>query len=580
MHRAMSVKPLSALAMMLAVSIPATSQAAALPDGAASVQTAQYQECDGNQCDTGNPGTWTFRGPNGVAHWPNGAKATLTLESSGDGNITVRRVDTLDSTSPGFTAVYRGTLRNGRYEGTVDASWPGHFQQSIHYSWSATVMPGQPQSSSASTTPTQPSGPGTVTQATTPSVAVASQGPDAILKGPAQMAGILDAPPPFTAVRSLPTQMRFCGIVCFRLTLANDHYEAVQEGSTDGAVGSIYSVVRFSPQAIEFYRNESNHQFAILTGRMSSDGNRLVDGSIAWYQPDGSSNSFSGVALTWGPSLMEARASTPPANAASAPAQPSKPAFTPPDPTHPGSPTGTPVGDYFYNQVEQMRARPAPTDISLPRGASPFFKSYPADIRAVLQPEFPLSPALHELSCDSQVNVTGNEALEIGRYALRAAEFLRGRCWLERGARTKNIRANEVLALAYLMGWGVKRNQTVGFLWILNLWKSSRDLWSYHFLAQCLNNGVGTPINLHTAARLEQALLADPGGRAITLSIGADDAELRRESARLDLMMSPPMRWQHACNPREPRVQACGNLEIDQEEYNRQMGAINAGQAN
>jgi hypothetical protein len=96
---------------------------------------------------------------------------------------------------------------------------------------------------------------------------------------------------------------------------------------------------------------------------------------------------------------------------------------------------------------------------------------------AVLQPEFPLSPELHELPCDSQGNVTGNEALEIGRYALRAGEFLRGRCWLERGARTKNIRANEVPAISYLMGWGVKQNQAVGFLWILNLWKSSRDLW-------------------------------------------------------------------------------------------------------
>jgi hypothetical protein len=312
MYRTMSVKPLAVLAMMIAISTPDAAQTAVPPD-----ETVQYQECDGNQCGTGNSGTWTFRGANGEAHWPSGAKAALTLESSGDGNITVRRVDTADSTTPGFTAVYRGKLRNGRYEGTVDASWPGHFPQGVvHYSWSATVMPGQPQPSSASAQPTQPSGSGAGTQAASPSVAVANQGPDSVLKGPAQMAGILDAPAPFTAVGSLPKQMRFCGIFCFRLTLANDHYEAVQEGSTDGAVGSIYSVVRFSPQAIEFYRNDANHQFAILTGRMSSDGNRLVDGSIAWYQPDGSSNTFSGVALTWGPALMEARASAAAANPA------------------------------------------------------------------------------------------------------------------------------------------------------------------------------------------------------------------------------------------------------------------------
>jgi hypothetical protein len=584
-YRAMSVKPLAVLAIMIAVSTPDAAQTAVPPDGAPSSETVQYQECDGNQCDTGNPGTWTFRGASGEARWPSGAKAALTLESSGDGNITVRRVDTSDSTSQGFTAVYRGTLRNGRYEGTVDASWPGHFRQGVvHYSWSATVMPGQPQPSRASTQPTRPSesgappsGPGAGTQAASPSVAVASQGPTSVLQGPAQMAGILEAPAPFTAVRSLPKQMRFCDNFCFRLTLANDHYEAVQEGSTDGAVGSIYSVVRFSPQAIEFYRNDANRQFAILTGRMSSDGNRLVDGSIAWYQPDGSSNTVTGVALTWGLALMEARASAAAANPALGPTQPSKPTFTPPDPTHPGSPTGTAVGDYFYNQVEQMRARPVPTDISLPRGASPFFKSYPDDIRAVLQPEFPLAPELHELSCDSQLNVTGNEALEIGRYALRAGEFLRARCWLERGARTKNIRANEVLAISYLMGWGVKQNQAVGFLWILNLWKSSRDLWSYHFLAQCLRYGVGTPVDIHTAARLEQALMADPSGRALILSIGADDAEQRREFARLDLLMFPPMRTQRVCKHGEP---CRDDTVIDQDEYNRKLQAIDTGQAN
>ena len=588
MYRATSMKPLATLTMMLAVTTPAAAQTGVPPDGTAISQTLQYRECDANQCDTGNPGTWTFRGASGEAHWPSGAKAALTLESSGDGNITVRRVDTSDSTSPGFTAVYRGTLRNGRYEGTVDASWPGHFQQGVHYSWSATAIPGQPQSLSASSQPTQspgtgapPSGPG-ATQAATPSVAVTSQDPDAVLKGPAQMAGILDAPAPFTAVGSLPKQMRFCGIVCFRLTLVNDHYEAVQEGSTHGAIGSIYSVVRFSPQAIEFYRNESNHQFAILTGRMSSDGNHLVDGVIAWYQPDGSSNTFKGVALTWGSALMEARASTATANPVTAASQPSKPAFTPPDPTHPESPTGTAVGDYFYNQVEQMRAHPVPTAISLPNGASAFFKSYPDDIRAVLlQSEFPLLPAMPELPCDSQVKVTGDEALEIGMYAMRAAEFLRGRCWLERSARTKNTRANEVLAVAYLMGWGVKQNQAVGFLWILNLWKSSRDLWAYHFLAQCLRYGIGTPVNIRTAARLEQALIADPRGQAIIMSIGADDAEQRREFARLNLLMSPPTRKQRVCGPGPTGWSACYDHDvIDQDEYNRQMGAINAGQAN
>ena len=534
----------------------------------------QYQECDGSQCDAGKLGTWTFRGASGDARWPSGARASLTLETTDEGSITVHRVDVAGSASAGFTAVYHGTLHNGRYEGTVDASWPGHFPQAgVHYAWWAAVVTGQSQPSASSASPSQPSGP-------TASSGSVTQGPSSVLQGPLKLVAILDAPAPFAATSSLPKQMRFCGVICFKLALVNDHYEATQEPSSDGSVvSSIYTVVRFSPQAIELYRNESNHQFGILTGRMSSDGDQLIDGSIVWYQPDGSSNAFAHVTLSWGAALMEARAWTPPAaESAAAPAAPPKHALTPPDPTHPDSPTGTIMGDYFYNQVEQMRARPVPVEIDITPEESPFYKSYPDDIRAVLQPEFRLAPGLHELPCDSKLDISGEEALEIGRYALRAAEFLRGRCWLERGARTKNVRANEVLALAYLMGWGVKQNQQVGFQWFLNIWKSSKDLWAYHFLAQCLRFGVGTSVDTYTAARLDQALIADPRGQDLIMKIGADDAEQRREFARLNLMMSPPTRSHQVCEHLPtPGLSTCRDqADFDQDEFNRQMQEINS----
>lgn len=62
-----------ALVLMLAVFTPFAAQTAVASEGAASSQTVQFQECDGNQCDAGNPGTWTFSRPEwrcSLAEWP------------------------------------------------------------------------------------------------------------------------------------------------------------------------------------------------------------------------------------------------------------------------------------------------------------------------------------------------------------------------------------------------------------------------------------------------------------------------------------------------------------------------------
>jgi hypothetical protein len=103
-----------------------------------------FQECDGNQCDHGGGGIWIFHGQSGEARWPDGAIAKLTIERFDAGGVVIRRIDTTNSGSPGFTALYTGTARNGRYEGRVDAYWPGHFPKGkppgmVHYTWFATV---------------------------------------------------------------------------------------------------------------------------------------------------------------------------------------------------------------------------------------------------------------------------------------------------------------------------------------------------------------------------------------------------------------------------------------------------------
>jgi hypothetical protein len=101
-------------------------------------------ECEGNQCDSGNSGAWIFHGNAGVGRWTAGQVADLTIERFDATKIVIRRVDRLSSPSPGFSAVYSGKLKNGRIDGIVDASWPGHFPNqnppgTVKYLWFASI---------------------------------------------------------------------------------------------------------------------------------------------------------------------------------------------------------------------------------------------------------------------------------------------------------------------------------------------------------------------------------------------------------------------------------------------------------
>ncbi len=99
-------------------------------------------ECQGDQCATNSEthGTWAFHGYLGNAEWSNGATAEIVVERFDEGGVVMRRIDLPMSTSFGLTAVYTGTLKGNRIEGTVVWSWSGHWNDT-HPSgkWSATV---------------------------------------------------------------------------------------------------------------------------------------------------------------------------------------------------------------------------------------------------------------------------------------------------------------------------------------------------------------------------------------------------------------------------------------------------------
>lgn len=99
-------------------------------------------ECEEGQCTGGKPGsTWVFHGLIGKARWSNGAIADLIIEQFDADGIVIQRIDLPTSISYGLTAVYRGSMRGNRIDGSVTRSWTGHWDgRQVSDKWFATVQ--------------------------------------------------------------------------------------------------------------------------------------------------------------------------------------------------------------------------------------------------------------------------------------------------------------------------------------------------------------------------------------------------------------------------------------------------------
>jgi len=103
--------------------------------------------CEGGCLNSdGNLGTWIFHGQRkGKAQWSRGGQvATVTIERFDTASIRILREDSPNSSSPGFTAQYEGTIHGNRIDGTVSATWPNHFPKGhppghVQYQWFATI---------------------------------------------------------------------------------------------------------------------------------------------------------------------------------------------------------------------------------------------------------------------------------------------------------------------------------------------------------------------------------------------------------------------------------------------------------
>lgn len=84
--------------------------------------------------------TWSFEGKKGHGQWPNGASAKLSVEHFDEDRISIRRADA-DGAWRGLVALYTGTIKEGRIEGTMTWLWPDHGQFTIGtVDWHATIQ--------------------------------------------------------------------------------------------------------------------------------------------------------------------------------------------------------------------------------------------------------------------------------------------------------------------------------------------------------------------------------------------------------------------------------------------------------
>jgi hypothetical protein len=94
---------------------------------------------------------------------------------------------------------------------------------------------------------------------------------------------------------ALPEVMRFCGPAhCATLTWNNGHYDAVYD-DTPGT--STYTVELFTAEAVRIVRHEKGGDTAVLTGRISAQGNSIVDGKLTWTSGPTGTFPFT---MTWG----------------------------------------------------------------------------------------------------------------------------------------------------------------------------------------------------------------------------------------------------------------------------------------
>jgi len=306
-----------------------------------------------------------------------------------------------------------------------------------------------------------------------------------------------------------PQKMRFClDKDCENLTWVGDHYEGRKDGQT--AIVARFWLKQWEADHVEF---EGKTAMAIaggypleatFTGKIAPGGGSIVGGVDEWRIGYSASGTLS-YTLTWDKSASNAMA----------------------------------VGN--VGQFQAPRHSKTHPNILLPPGASEDYASYPDDVRAILQPEHPLTPKDSKRACNDPYVIDENVALEIGKFAYRAGEIPRGNCWTRKAAMLNSTRGRILLALGWHTGWQGPKDDAK-FFGMLKMYEHERDPFGMYYLEQCYVNGIGTAKDTHEATQVDMWLMTSQAGQDVQMMIGADDEEVMREYRRLQVLMNPPMK--------------------------------------
>jgi hypothetical protein len=207
-------------------------------------------ECEG----VDNCSTWTFLGVQGNGQWRTGEVANLYFQKvmvNDDKSVAVviRRADSTGSAA-GLTAVYTGTWRDGRVGGEFTSSWPGHWKNRSG-NWYA------------------------LTEATL----------------------------------SLPTVMHLCAHDhCLTYTWEDGHYTNYTNLPYQSGEKRVLTVKSFTRESIVLYDTETGSYplTAVWTGRISSEGSSIADGTVlitSWGGKPTRNPAPAPFKLAWGPAL-------------------------------------------------------------------------------------------------------------------------------------------------------------------------------------------------------------------------------------------------------------------------------------
>ena len=338
-----------------------------------------------------------------------------------------------------------------------------------------------------------------------------------------------------------PKKMRLCfNNGCQDLVWTGDHYEGREPGQT--ALAARYWITEWNANGVKFNSKTAKAVDGVFplegsySGQIAKQGGSLTSSSFDWrigYDKTGTLP----FTLTW------------------------------------GKEAGNKAEGVSAVTLQPIRRSTTHPEILMPPGAVEEFASFPGDIRAVLQPSNAITREQAKLPCNSMATVTDVEALEIGKYALRAAQFERGHCWAKRSADAGNLHATVVLGVCAFFGWGTPKDLKAAYDYFAPFMKNPTDAWGVYFAKQCYDKGEGTPQDLKLGAQAGAWMMLHDSGQAVYLAIGSDDAAHIREYERGLVLLNPPMKSHEICHYDGPRTsQGCHTVtEVDQDRLNTQL---------